>query len=43
MNMKLRQLLTLCLVALLLAGVAVTAAPVTAQASAPAGTVCAGG
>lgn len=36
MNMKLRQLLTLCLVALLLAGVAVTAAPVTAQASAPA-------
>ena len=36
MNRKLRQLLTLCLVALLLAGVAVTAAPVTAQASAPA-------
>ena len=36
MNMKLRQLVTLCLVAVLLAGVAVTAAPVTAQASAPA-------
>jgi heat shock protein HslJ len=36
MNMKLRQLLTLCLVAVLFAGVAVTAAPAAAQASAPA-------
>ena len=36
MNMKLRQLLTLCLVAVLFAGVAMTAAPAAALASAPA-------